>query len=233
MDKPKIAGVIGGMGPEATVDLMRRVIRATPAREDEDHVHMLVDNNPHVPSRIRAIIDKTGESPVPCLREMARRLETAGADFLAIPCNTAHVYYDEIASAVSIPVLHMIRLTAQSVLADCPGIRRVGALASDAVLNTALYEDCFRETGVSVLYPAQEVQERIMGAIRAVKAGSLGPVEKAVLREAAQDLLGQGAEALVVACTELSMISDTLTGVEPVYDAAQILAEAIVGAARR
>ena len=89
----KTVGVIGGMGPEATVDLMTRVIGKTPAVNDQDHLRMLVDNNPKIPSRIAAIIEGTGESPVPVLTEMARGLEVQGASFLAIPCNTAHVYH--------------------------------------------------------------------------------------------------------------------------------------------
>jgi len=233
MKEPGIAGLIGGMGPEATVDLMRRVIRATPAEDDADHIHMIVDNNPRVPSRIRALIEGDGESPAPCLREMARRLETHGAHFLAIPCNTAHAYFDEIAAAVSIPVLHMIRLTAEAVTADCPGLRFVGVLASSAVIVTGLYEKAFQRAGVEVLYPRGSLQDRIMQAIRQIKAGRLGRAGEETLLEAARDLDGQGAEAIVVACTELSLAAGFLDGRGRVYDAAQVLAEAIVRAASR
>jgi aspartate racemase len=219
------------MGPQATVDLMQRVIRATPAEDDADHVRMIVDNNPRVPSRVRALIDGDGESPVPCLREMARRLEVHGADFLAIPCNTVHVYYDEIASAVSVPVLHMVRLTAQTVAADCPGLRSAGVLASDAILLTGLYEKAFGPAGVQVLYPREHVQARLMGTIRRIKAGVLNEAEKGALLEAAGDLEAQGAGALVVACTELSLGAGILYGRPRVYDASQVLAEAIVAAA--
>ena len=228
MKEPGIAGLIGGMGPEATVDLMRRVIRATPAEDDADHVHMIVDNNPRVPSRIRALIEGDGESPAPCLREMARRLETHGAHFLAIPCNTAHAYFDEIASAVSIPVLHMIRLTAEAVTAESPDLRFVGVLASSAVIMTGLYEKAFRRAGVEVLYPRGSLQDRIMQAIRQIKAGRLGRAGEETLLEAARDLDEQGAEAIVVACTELSLAAGPLAGRGRVYDAAQVLAEAIV-----
>jgi len=231
MDDSKIVGVIGGMGPEATVDLMERVIRATPARDDADHVRMIVDNNPRVPSRIRALINGSGESPVPCLRDMARKLETYGADFLVVPCNTAHVYFDEIASSVSIPVLHMIRLTVACVTAGVPGMRSAGLLASDAVLKTALYEPAFREVGVDLLYPGSGAQEGVMAAIRAIKAGRKGPSERAALRSAGLDLVEKGVNALVVACTELSMIADALDDLGRVFDAAQVLAEAVVDSA--
>ena len=104
----KMVGVIGGMGPDATVDLMRRVLAATPANDDIDHVRMIVDNNPQVPSRIKALIDKTGESPGPCMADMGKRLQNYGVDFLVIPCNTAHHYYRNVVDAVRVPVLNMI-----------------------------------------------------------------------------------------------------------------------------
>ena len=103
-----VIGIIGGMGPEATVDLMRRVIAATPAGDDGDHIHMIVDNNPKIPSRIATLIDGNGIDPAPELIRMARGLEAAGATVLAIPCNTAHAYADQIAASVAIPLLDMV-----------------------------------------------------------------------------------------------------------------------------
>ena len=106
-----VIGVIGGMGPDATVDLMRRVIEATPADDDADHIRMIVDNNPKIPSRMKALIDGTGEDPAPVLAAMARGFETAGADVLVIPCNTAHHYLPAIRAAVRVPVVDMIALS--------------------------------------------------------------------------------------------------------------------------
>ena len=96
------------MGPEATVDLMQRIIRLTPALDDADHIRCIVDNNPKVPSRIKAIIEGNGEDPGPCMADMGRRLESWGADFLVIACNTAHYYYDAVQEAVNIPVINLI-----------------------------------------------------------------------------------------------------------------------------
>ena len=99
----KVVGIIGGMGPAATVDLMQRIIDATPARDDIDHLRVLVDNNPKVPSRIAALLEGGGISPAPCMVDMARGLVTAGAQLLAIPCNTAHHYFEEVAGQVDVP----------------------------------------------------------------------------------------------------------------------------------
>ena len=132
----KIVGIIGGMGPEATVDLMQRIIRLTPALDDIDHIRCIVDNNPKVPSRIKAIIEGDGEDPSPCMADMGRRLETFGADFLVIACNTAHYYYAAVQKAVNIPVINMIDIVSHHVKTNFPEQDKIGILASPAVAMT-------------------------------------------------------------------------------------------------
>ena len=228
----KVVGVIGGMGPEATVDLMMRVIRATPAEDDIDHIRMLVDNNPQVPSRIKAIIEGTGESPAPCMAQMARNLAASGADFLVIPCNTAHYYYDEVCRAVDIPVMNMIDVTVETVLNENASIRTVGLLASKAVLLTGIYTKPFKGKGVDVIYPCPEVQELLMASVRKIKTGKYDIGDREVLQSAAEELVGKRAEALIIACTELSIICEGLDAGVKVYDSSQVLAESIVRMAK-
>jgi aspartate racemase len=228
----KIVGVIGGMGPEATVDLMRRVIRTTPVQDDIDHIRMIVDNNPKVPSRIKSVIEGIGENPAPILVQMGSKLEAYGADFLVIPCNTAHYYLNEIRSAVSIPVIDMIELTVDAVLRENPALKTLGLLASQAVLQTGLYEKRFGERDVDLVYPQDELQGKLMNAIRAIKTGCYGAREKRILRSAADNMIQRGAEILIIACTELSLIADALDPEVKVYDSAQILAEAVVQIAK-
>ena len=224
----KTVGIVGGMGPEATVDLMRRVIRGTPARDDADHIRMLVDSNPGVPSRIEALIRGTGESPVPCLVEMARGLERQGADFLVIPCNTAHHYHAEVAAAVDVPVLNLVEMTARDAGGLCPVLARVGLLASSALMRIRLYEPWFERLGVGVLYPEPGVQGELMDLIRAVKAGRHTPGQVAACDRAAEDLQARGAQCLVVACTELSVVAARLRTDLPVCDAVDVLARAVI-----
>jgi aspartate racemase len=228
----KIVGVIGGMGPEATVDLMRRVIKATPAHDDSDHIRMIVDNNPKVPSRIKAIIEGIGESPAPILVQMGIKLMEYGADFLVIPCNTAHYYLNDIRSAVSIPVIDMIELTVDAVLRENPALKTAGLLASQALLQTGLYRKRFGERDVDLVYPQDELQGKLMNAIRTIKTGRYGAGEKSILRSAADNMIQRGAETLIIACTELSLIADALDPELKVYDSAQILAEAVVRIAK-
>lgn len=227
----KTVGIIGGMGPEATVDLMARLVRLTPALDDADHVRCIVDNNPKVPSRIKALIEGGGESPAPELKDMARRLEAWGADFLAMPCNTSHYYFQDIQDAVSIPVLNLIEITTHEVVEQQPGIATAGILGSTTMILTGLYQQAFAACGRNVVYPETGCQDRVMAAIKDIKKGCVNQVAPA-LAEALSSLQAQGARAVVVACTELSLLSfaslSTTPQPLPRYDASDILARAII-----
>ncbi len=227
-ENEKTVGVLGGMGPDATVDLMARVIAATPAADDVDHIHMIVDNNPKVPSRIKALIEGNGPTPAPALAVMARRLVAAGADFLVMPCNTAHYYYADIASAVDVPVINLIDLVVDRVLTALPDIRSVGLLASTAVQLTGLYHRRFETRGVCVDVPGVAGQEAVMALIKRVKSNAVERQHIEQYNAEAVSLQGRQVQCLVIACTELSVVADQLDIDLPVFDASQLLAEEIV-----
>jgi aspartate racemase len=221
-----VIGILGGMGPDATVDLMRRVIAATPAGSDEDHIHMIVDNNPKVPSRIAAIIEGTGPDPTPELVRMARGLEAAGATALAMACNTAHAYAEDIAAAVRIPLLNMVTLTAERIGGMVPPCRRVGLLASSAIRILGLYEKALAPLGIAVVYP--EHQPAVMDVIKAVKRGDTGSANRSAFARIANGLMAGETDLLLVACTELSILTESLEEGTPILDALDVLAAAIV-----
>lgn len=229
--KELVAGILGGMGPEATVDLLHRIIAHTDARDDVDHVRCIVDNNPKVPSRIKALLEGGGESPAPCMADMGRRLEAWGADFLCIACNTAHNYHAAVQEAVRIPVLDMIGLTAQAVAERHPRARRVGLLASPAVRLTRLYEKPCACRGLEVVYPAPMEEPRLLGVIKDIKAGRTDEVVRAAFAGVTDHLAARGADVLVVACTELGIICGDND--VPVVDAADVLAETVVETAKQ
>ena len=224
----KTVGVIGGMGPEATVELMRRLVAATPAVDDADHIHVIVDNNPKIPSRIKALIDGDGDDPTPVLAAMARRLETAGADFLAIPCNTAHHYLEAVRSAVSIPVLDMIDLSVRRLAALVSGSGPIGMLASPAVRLTGLFERRCADGGLAILYPEGADDDSVLALIRAIKAGQTPDDLVGAYDAAAVRLEQRGAAALLIACTELSFIAPPRTGRAPVMDTLDCLVDAVI-----
>jgi len=185
----RTVGIIGGMGPEATVDLMSKVINLTPAKDDADHIRMIVDNNPKIPSRIKALIDKTGESPAPALVQIAQSLQAYGADFIVIPCNTAHHYYSDVAQAVTIPVLNMLELVVSHVRLKQPQIKKVGLLASTAVIGLKLYDRLFADHGIEVVAPQTPVQQTVMDSILQIKSGIKDHTTVAVLNEASNSLI--------------------------------------------
>ncbi|HXM00283.1 MAG TPA: amino acid racemase [Rhizomicrobium sp.] len=226
----KIVGVIGGMGPEATVEFLRRVVAATPAKDDADHIHILVDNNPKIPSRIAALIEGGGEDPLPVLIAMAKGLQKQGADFLVIPCNTAHYYLQRIAQAVSIPFLDMIALSIAQLGALSPKPAKIGMLASPAVQKVGLYAARLKEAGLAALFPDDAGEAKMLDIIRAVKAGALTEQHRRDYTEVARSL--EHADAFLIACTELSVIGAPERTDHPVIDALGVLATATVAKAR-
>src|SRR3984885_10245044 len=217
-----VVGIIGGMGPEATVDLMRRVIAKTPASDDQDHVHLIVETHPNIPSRIAHLIEGTGTDPTPELIRIAVNLQRAGADALAIPCNTAHAYAHSIRRAVSIPLLDMVTLTVDQI-AFSRRSARVGLLASTAVHATELYSRAFSAQGIETVLPAR--QDEVMSLIKAVKSGETGLEIQASLARTAHDLANH-ADVLLIGCSELSVIAAGITA--PFVDSLDVQAQAIV-----
>jgi aspartate racemase len=223
----RVVGIIGGMGPEATLDLMRRVLAKTPAQDDQDHIHLLVESNPKIPSRIAHLIEGTGADPTPELIRIAVNLQRAGAEALAIPCNTAHAYAHSIQRAVSIPLLDMV-LSSVDQIARSRRVARVGLLASSAVLATELYTKAFAGHGIAVVHPDRvhpAAQEEVMSLIKAVKRGETGSNVQAALARIAADLASQ-ADVLLIGCSELSVIAAGIT--TPFVDSLDVQAQAIV-----
>jgi aspartate racemase len=229
--REKIVGIIGGMGPEATVDLMQRIIRLTPATDDKDHIRCIVDNNPKVPSRIKAIIDGDGQDPGPVIADMARRLEAWGADFLVIPCNTAHYYYDQVRQAVKIQVINMIDQVADQVKIRFSNDKKIGMLASPAVAITKLYTRRLEALGMAEVWPDHDHQDQLFTIIRQVKTGCISPDLHREYARVCEHLKDRGVRVAIVACTELSALGGGL----PLHtiDASQVLAEAVVHVVKR
>jgi aspartate racemase len=218
----RIVGIIGGMGPEATVDLMRRVVAKTPAHDDQDHIHLIVESNPKIPSRIAHLIAGTGPDPTPELIRIALNLQRAGAEALAIPCNTAHAYAHSIRRAISIPLLDMVSLTVNQI-ALSRRAARVGLLASTAVHTAELYAKAFLAHGIDIVLPAR--QDEVMTLIKGVKRGDTGAATQEALGRIALETKNR-ADVLLIACSELSVIA---TGVRvPFIDSLDVLAQAIV-----
>ncbi len=198
----KTIGIIGGMGPMATVDLFRKIVENTAACSDAGHIHILIDNYPQIPDRSAAILQGS-DDPVSYILQAADRLIKAGAELLLIPCNTTHYYYDKLAQSLPVPVLNMLQITARKLRQE--GIQRVGLLATDGVLRTQVYEKAFAAEGIGVLCPDPQQQKKVMDMIYCqIKAGK--PADRAPVEEVMDALRAQGAQRIVLGCTELPLV---------------------------
>lgn len=220
-----ILGIFGGMGPEATANLYQLIVKLTPATRDQDHIPTLIYSQPGVPDRTAAIA--SGDpSVIPFLVEGVTRLEKAGASFIVIPCNTAHYFYEPMAKAVRIPILHMIREAVAEVAARHPGARKVGLLATSGTISTGLYEKEFAARGITVVTPAPELQQScVMKAVYGIKAGGDRRQCEEWLYLAGKDLESRGAEVVVLGCTEIPLAFNPDRSGVPVVNATRVLAE--------
>ena len=201
-EQQRIAGVMGGMGPDATVDFLAKVVAATGAACDQDHIHLIIDHNPKVPNRHAAI---AGSSPdiAPELTGMARRLEAAGADFLVMVCNTAHAYTDEIRTAVTIPFVSIIDVVMDE-LQGLP-VKYVGVMAAEGCMRAGLYQDALERAGLEPVLWSEDELARFMDLVYRIKAGERDSDIGAGISRLAADLVFRGAEILVAACTEVPL----------------------------
>ncbi len=228
----KIIGILGGMGPEATIDLFYKIIKFTPAEKDQDHLRIIIDNNPKIPDRTAAILGK-GEDPLPALQETAQNLEKAGADFIVIPCNTAHYFLSSIQESVNIPVLNMIEETAKETKKRIPQIKKVGLLASIGVYKSEIYHQHFKKFNIEVISPQEKDKEEIMKVIYTIKAGDLSKRVKKNILKITQKLIDKGAEAIIAGCTEIPLILKEGDVSVPLIDPTQILARIAVQKAKQ
>ncbi|MGV8952578.1 MAG: aspartate/glutamate racemase family protein [Cypionkella sp.] len=218
-------GILGGMGPQATILIMQKVLASVQAQDDADHIPLIVDQNPQVPSRIRHLLEGGTQDPGPVLADMARRLVAGGAQALALPCNTAHHYAGHIRAAVSVPFLDMIALSVAHARSLGAKDGRIGILASPAVRKVGLFDAAFAAAGLTAIYPQDEAA--LLAAIRQIKAEGPQPQARQSLRAASADLLAQGAAAQIIACTEFSLIATDIDPNSLAFDSLDLLVQAI------
>ncbi len=219
----KTIGILGGMGPEATVDLFMKIIKNTPARKDQDHIRCVVDSNPKIPDRTKYIYGE-GEDPRPLLIQGARNLERIGASFIAISCNTAHYFYDEVQAAVKIPVVHIMSEVTDHLSGK---VQKAGLLASSATVRTGLYDKALAKAGISLVVPEGSRQDEVMKAIYMVKGGDLESARNTVLQEGTR-LVSAGAQVVIAGCTEIPLVLRQGDLEVDVLDATLVLAQACV-----
>jgi aspartate racemase len=222
-------GVLGGMGPESTAELLVRITRCTPAGVEQDHLRVIIDSNPKIPNRTEALLSGETGTIIEALGRTARNLESAGAEVIGIPCNTAHAFLTDVRAAVDVPVIDMVRETALRALETFGAGATVGLLATDGTLRSRLYHEALEGVGLIPMAPsASGIQYAVMDALDTVKLHGVSGDAWRALGAAIGNLESEGATALIAGCTEISLVLGRYRPELPWLDPLQILAEALV-----
>lgn len=223
----KSIGILGGMGPMATVDLFKKVVANTLAGSDREHIRIYIDNHAAIPDRTAAILGG-GEDPIPAMTESAQKLEACGADCIIVPCNTAHYFLPRLQEQCHVPVLNMIEETAKACATVLPG-KVAGLLGTTGTLKTGLYNNALRAMDVDYILPDEACQQALMRVIYdGVKADAEPESYRADMEYVVKTMLAQGAQYFVLACTELPLAFEALKLRETAIDPTLVLARAAI-----
>jgi len=227
----RLVGVIGGMGPDATVDFMTKVIEKTPAGCDQDHVRMIVEHNPRIPSRQSAMRGE-GTDPGPVIAEMATRLESSGADFIVMPCNAAHAWQKDVVAATNIPFISIIATSVSKASQYDSEDGAVGLLTTPACFDADLYQRELANANMQAILPTTEELAETIRLIDRIKAGDQSDPVVTGLRQMTERLISRGATTIIAACTELPLVLDQSMFTIPFIASTDALAEKTVALAR-
>ena len=228
--KEKTIGILGGMGPEATLDCFAKIIKNTPAKKDQDHLRVVIDSNPKVPDRPAAISGR-GESPVPAMVQGCRCLQLAGADFIIIPCVTAHFFLEEVRQQVALPILSILDVVGETIGREHPQIKTVGLLAITATIDGGFFQRRLAAENIKTLVPDENQQSKVMAAVADLKKSRPARSRTRITAEliaAASSLISNGARGIVAGCTEVPLALKPEHLSVPYFDALTILARAAV-----
>jgi aspartate racemase len=228
----RMIGILGGMGPEATLDLYRHIIKLTPAVKDQDHIRILIYSNPKIPDRTEAIAGN-GESPLAELIRSAKLLEKSGVGIIAMPCNASHYFLSQIQREVGIPILDMIAETCRALHETLPQAKRVGLIAALGTVHSGVYHKALERLGINTLVPARADQQRIQAAIGQVKAGAQNRSTQEIFQSIGMRLVEAGASAVILGCTEVPLAFEPDEVTYPSMNSTRILAKAAVAWALR
>lgn len=227
----QVVGVIGGLGPKATLDFYAKLLEQTEAVSDQDHLQVIINSNPKIPNRQSAIAG-TGPSCTQHLVDSAHALKRAGADFLVMVCNTAHAFEDDIRRAVDLPFISIIEESVKACLDKAPFVKRVGLLAADGCLNADLYQKSFAKYGVECIAPDTFDQKKLMKLIFRIKSNDNDLAIALEMEHLAQTLINQGAEIILAACTEVPLVLQKSFISAPLISSTDALVDAVISYAK-
>ncbi|MEJ2729355.1 MAG: amino acid racemase [Deltaproteobacteria bacterium] len=228
--KEKVIGILGGMGPEATLDCFAKIIKNTPARKDQEHPRVVIDSNPKVPDRTAAITGK-GESPLPILVAGCRALQQAGADFIIIPCVSAHYFLEEVRQQITLPILSIFDVVAETIIGENAEIKTVGLMSTTGTITGGLFQKRLDADNIKTIVPAETRQAKVMAAIYDIKNSQPSRSRAQITSDLiaiAEDLISKGARGIIAGCTEIPLALKQEHLSVPYFDALTILARAAI-----
>ncbi len=225
MDKTRTLGIIGGVGPMATVYFMEMLIDMTDAARDQDHINMIVYNHSTIPDRTDYILDKSKKDPLPDMIHDAKMLQSAGADLVVVPCNTAQYFLEGIKASIKIPMLNIVDETVAYAKRAVPGLKRLGILATNGTVKSGVYDKACKEHLIECVVPNEAAQQIVMKIIyEQVKAGKMADIS--AVMSVIESMKSAGCQAVVLGCTELSLVKKSFSITRPdVIDSLEVLAK--------
>lgn len=223
----KKVGIIGGLGPMATAYFLQLITMMTDAKTDQDHIESIVISKPQTPDRSQYILGKSENNPYLPIVEAGRQLQELGAQIIAIPCITAHYFHNELEKDIDVPVIHGIRETA--IYLKEYGIQKIGLMATDGTVKCQLFQNVLAEYGIESIVPGEEGQKGVMSIIyECIKAGR--EPEPELFEHISEELRLQGAQVILLGCTELSLIKKDIRLGAGYLDVMEVLAKKTVEA---
>lgn len=214
-------GVIGGLGPIATAYFYELIIEMTEAVKDQDHLDMIIMSNPSIPDRTDYIIGKSDQNPMPPMIEVGQQLKDLGVDFISIPCITAHYFYDKLSQGIGVPIIHIVKETVRHLKEN--EVQSAGIMATEGTIYSGLFQKELEKNGINAVIPSKLKQEYVTDLIyKAVKANK--PPDMTQFESVSEELRGQGAEVIILGCTELSLIKRDFPIGAGYLDAMEVLA---------
>ena len=226
----KKLGILGGLGPMATAYFFQLLTQMSDARTDQEHMEIVLYSKPSIPDRTKYIIGESKMNPVEDMAIVGKKLKEMGADILAVPCITAHFFHQELEEKIGLPVIHAIEDTALYLKEE--KISRVGILATDGTIQSGLFQNALKRCGISYFLPGEENQKKLMEIIyNEIKAGD--NINMSLFQQISEELFDQGAELILLACTELSLIRKDYDLSAGYLDVMEILARKAVKSCNR
>lgn len=218
----KRLGIIGGMGPEASSFFYQRITERTKATKDQEHIDIVLLSHATMPDRTQAILTGEKEEFLRAIGGDVAALEQLGVSNIAIPCNTSHYFLEEIQKMTKVPIINMVEESIRYVTNLRPGIRKIGILGTDGTLRAGTYHRAAEKYGVQAVNPHALAQKDVMSLIYDdIKGGTHGDKDK--FDRAYADLRAQGCEAVILACTEISVFKEYYPIPEDCIDAMDVL----------